>query len=425
MTQAEATTTTRQEATPRGAPWPRRLLVAALVLTYAVLLVAIQSRHHDEIASPDEPAQLDYVLSLPHVPATGDQLREDALHGLSSEGLADGSYSTAGATPPLYYVATAVVARPVAAVTGWSVLSVARWTGVAWLALFVAVAAALGRSVGASGLAAAGAAGFAAASNSLATSAAYLGSDTAGAAVAGLILLTAWRYDGSRRALLLLAGAGALAGLTKLSAATAVAVAVVVLLARTLRRGDDRETALSRGAAVRAALVAVAAFAVPAVAWVVRTHVEAEVPRASLPSLAPYAANGVDWSASYESLLVVWDSPLGHMWAGDLLFDRPNAALTYVMSAFLVLGVLAAAFTFHRTALAGLGWGLAATMCAGPFVLTWLVFLLDSVQQPVEPRFGLGLLAGMVASGAWLLRDRPGSWVLVALAVMSVANLAV
>ena len=126
----------------------RHLLLAGALLAFAVLLVAISSRHHDEFASPDEPAQLDYVLAIPHVPATGDLLSDQALEDLSTNGLADGGYSSAGATPPVYYVVTAVVARPVAAVTGWSVLSVARWTGAVWLALFVAVAAALARALG-------------------------------------------------------------------------------------------------------------------------------------------------------------------------------------------------------------------------------------------------------------------------------------
>ncbi len=404
----------------------RHLLLAGALLAFSVLLVAISSRHHDEFASPDEPAQLDYVLAIPHVPATGDLLSDQALEDLSTNGLADGGYSSAGATPPVYYVVTAVVARPVAAVTGWSVLSVARWTGVVWLALFVAVAAALARALGVPPLAAVAAPAFAAASNSAATSAAYLGSDTAGAVAGGLVLLMAWRYDGTRRALLWLAAACALAALTKLAAATAVVAAMVLLVVRATAKpaADEPAPSLTRRAGLLGAAAAAVAFLVPAVLWVVRTRAEAEIPRNSLPSLAPLVVDHVDWSASVGGLLFAWDSPIGHMWAGNVLFDLPNGALTYVMGALLTIGVLAAALTTHRPALAGLGGGLLLAMVLGPFAVTELVFLLDSVALPVEARFGLGLLAGMTATAAWLLRDRPGSWALTALVVLSVVNLA-
>ena len=63
-------------------------------------------------------------------------------------------------------------------------------------------------------------------------------------------------------------------------------------------------------------------------------------------------------------------------------------------------------------------------MILGPFALAELMFLLDSVTMPIEARFGLGLLAGMTATAAWLLRDRAGCWALAVLVVLSVVNLA-
>ncbi len=62
-------------------------------------------------------------------------------------------------------------------------------------------------------------------------------------------------------------------------------------------------------------------------------------------------------------------------------------------------------------------------MILGPFALEELVFRLDGVALPVEPRYGLGLLAGQVAALAWLLRERATTLGLLLLVAFSALNL--
>ncbi len=414
-------------------PW-RRLLAPAVLVVIAVGVVAVQSRFHHVLTSPGEPAQLDYVLAVPRVPAVGDLLADEAVPaGLTREQVPEGPYSFAGATPPAYYVVTAVVARPVAAVTGWSPLSVARWVGAGWLALFMLVAFALARRMGVPRFAAAAATTVVAASTSLATSAAYLGSDVAGAAAGGLVLLAAWSYDGTRRALLAVAGAAALAGLTKLTAVTAVAAAVVMLLVRAVlvrRSRRDQRTAdegtegrLTLGSAVLGAAVAATAFLVPAVSWVLRTRATAEMDAGALPVFAPYVAQSVDWPLYVEGLFYPWLSPVVSSWVTFAVIDPPELVAIYLLLALFPLAVLGAAFTTERPRLAALGTGLAVTMVVGPFAFLQTNFLLNGLLMPVEPRYGLGLLAGATAAVAWLFRRRGGAWVLVAITAFGVLNL--
>ena len=409
----------------------------ALVVV-AVVLVGIQSRFHHVLTSPGEPAQLDYVLSLPRVPAEGALLSEESVPvGLTREQIADGPYSFAGATPPAYYVATAVVARPVAALTGWTTLSVARWLGAGWLALLMLVAFALARRMGVPRFPAAAATTAVAASTSLATSAAYLGSDVAGAAAGGLVLLAAWTYDGSRRALLFLAGACVLAGLTKLTAVTAVGAAMVMLLARAVLARRSRAAAhdsdaadegarpdtLTVGAALLGAAVAAAGFLVPAVSWLLRTRATAELDAGALPAFAPYVAQSIDWSLYVEGMFYPWLSPVVSSWVTFAVIDAPELTLIYLLLALFPVAVLGAAFTTDRPALAGLGIGLAVAMVAGPFAFLETNFLLNGLLMPVEPRYGLGLLAGATATVAWLFRHRGGGWVLLVITAFSVLNL--
>ena len=403
----------------------RHWLITAGFLVVACLLVGIQSRHHDDLAEPGETAQLDYVLALPHVPATGDRVSPDAQPEAST-GDAAGSelpFSTAGSTPPVYYVVTAVAARPVAAVTGWSVVDVARWTGVLWLWLFLLVTFRLGRLVGASRATAAAAAMFVAASTSLSTLAAYVGPDIAGAAVGGLVLTAAWRHDGSRRALLVLAGVCVLAGLTKLTLATAVAAAALMLVLRPLlsRRGPHR---VSVRPGLLAAVVAVVAFLVPAVGWIVRARVTAHVSAAQLDAYAPYVTDRVDWGAYHDTLLYPWLSPVGSSFATATLTDPTDSVIGLVLLALLSVGTLSAALTFSRPRLAALGAGLILVTVAGPAAYLQTDVLVNGLAMPIEQRHALGLLAGTTACAAWLLRERGGAVALGIACAWALFNLA-
>ena len=401
----------------------RRVATVAGFLAVACLLVGLQSRHHDTLAAPGETAQVDYLIALPHVPATGDEVSPDALPaGASAAALPEGPYSYAGSTPPLYYVATAVVSRPVAAVTGWSVLDVARWCGVLWLGSFLAVTFLLSRLVGASRLAAAAAATFVAASTSLATAAAYVGPDVAGAAVGGLVLIAAWRYDGSRRALLVLGGVCVVAGLTKLTLAVAVMAAALMLLARPLLTRRSRHPA-PFGPALLGATVAGVAFLVPAVGWIVRTRVDAEVSAKTLNVYSPFVVDHVDWGGYADTLLYPWLSPISSMWATGSLTDPTDNVVGLVVLAMLSIGALSAALSFRLPRLAALGVGLVVTTIAGPAIYVELDFLVNGLAMPIEPRHALALLPGTTACAAWLLRDRGGAGALVVACGWSLFNL--
>jgi hypothetical protein len=398
-------------------------VIALGLLVVACVLVGIQSRHHDELAQPGETAQLDYVLALPHVPATGDTVSDSALPpGGSADSLPEGPYSYAGSTPPAYYVATAVVARPMAANTGWSVLDVARWTGVLWMWLFLLTTFRLARLVGASRGTAAGAATFVAASTSLSTFAAYVGPDVAGAAVGGLVLIAAWQYDGTKRALLVLAGACALAGFTKLTLAASVAAAALAIVLRPLLE-RRRAGGLAVGPAVLGAAVAAVAFVLPAGGWILRTRAAAEVSAHTLNVYAPFVADHVDWSAYRDTLLYPWLNPVGPMWASPLLTDPTDAVVGLVLLAMLSIGTLSAALTFGRPRLAALGTGLLVTTLVGPAAYLELDVLLNGLAMPIEPRHALGLLPGTTACACWLLRDRGGAVAMVIACAWALFNL--
>jgi hypothetical protein len=383
----------------------RHALTALAFLVVACVLVGIQARHHDELAAPGETSQLDYVLTLPHVPATGDRVAPETAPGTAE---ADLPFSTSGSTPPAYYVATAVIARPVAAVTGWSPLSVARWTGVLWLWLFLLVTFRLARLVGAPRATAAGVATFVAASTSLSTLAAYVGPDVAGAAAGGLVLVTAWRHDGSRRALLLLAGVCLLAGLTKLTLAAPVAAAALMLVLRPLlTRRSPRP--LQVGPGLLAAVVAVVAFLVPAVGWVLRARATAHVSAATLDAYAGYVTDHVDWGAYHDSVLYPWLNPVGSSFAQATLTDPTDGVIGLVLLALLSLGMLTAALAVQRPRVAALGAGLLVVTIAGPAVFLQTDVWMNNLAMPIEQRHALGLLPGSTACAAWLLRDRGGA----------------
>ena len=136
---------------------------------------------------------------------------------------------------------TAAFARPLAAVSGWSLFSVSRGFGAIWLAGLMMVIYLLAERLGASRLAGAGVAVLVGTGSATITSAATMGPDTATALTSGLVLLAVLSYDGTRRRAGWFLLAVAIAALTKLTAFEAVGAALIYLvvlplLARRARR---------------------------------------------------------------------------------------------------------------------------------------------------------------------------------------------
>ena len=94
-------------------------------------------------------------------------------------------YWTAGGSGPVYYYATAAFARPLAAVSDWSLFSVSRGFGAIWLAGLMMVIYLLAERLGASRLAGVGVAVLVGTGSATITSAATMGPDTATAVASG------------------------------------------------------------------------------------------------------------------------------------------------------------------------------------------------------------------------------------------------
>ncbi len=303
--------------TDDGAPgrrWalPPNLLLALLFLACSVVSVAVLMDKYPYPSPIDEVVHYDFIHDAPHVPVIGEKISQSAMHEwacrtsgpeyvLPLPPCRPGPYdpaafpgagaSTAGGSGPVYYYVTAVFARPVAAVTGWSLFSVARGFGAVWLAALMMVSYLIAERLGASRLAGAGAAILVGTGSSAITSAGTMGPDTTTAVMSGLVMLAVLSYDGTRRRAGWFLVAVALAALTKFTAFEAVGAAVLYLVVLPLlsRRREERESggrAREASPPLRASLLTagagLATFAVVSFLWGLRLNLTAtEEPEAS------------------------------------------------------------------------------------------------------------------------------------------------
>ena len=330
-------------------------------------------------------------------------------------------YSTAGSTPPVYYGITAVIARPVTKLTPWSLWDVSRAVGALWLTGLMVVIYLLARRFRVRPLTAASAAVFTGLSPSVVSSAATMGPDTATAVTTGIVMLAALSYDGSRRRLLYLLAAVALAALTKFTAFAGVGAVVIYLVAGPLlARGERR--GLRSG--LVAAAGAVAVFGAISFAWGLRFQSTSLIDPDEIPINVLLHADTVDWGSIWETLIYVFVSPATGNWQPGFLNDATNSFLVTVMAGVFAASVLVAALALRdRPRISALGIGLVTMAVVSPFVLVALNLYANHLYFLLSPRYGYALLPGIAAVTAWVFRAPAHGRALALLALLSLVNL--
>ena len=430
----------------------------ALLLVVSIAVVGWHMHRYSAISPIDEGVHFDYIVKLPHVPAGGEKLGQEAMRETACRTYGDSvvvelpacgtavfdsvtfpsqGFSTAGTTPPLYYAVTAVAARPVAAVTGLSLWEVARASGAAWLFGLLALSYHLARRVGAPAVGALGAALMVGASSDVASSASAIGPDVAVAVTGGLVLLTAWSYDGSRRRLAWLLGAVTLAGLAKLTGFTAVGAAMVFLLVRAAwtRWGRRPEPEAEEDAALAADVSTVtvpgalavsglmlAVFGAVAYAWQKLYEANVTVDVDTIPMNAATLADAIPWGDLLPGVLYTFLPPIAGNWNASFLESVNNGRLEWTVGAVLTFGVLAGALAGRRT-IAALGLGTLLLAIVGPSLLVLLNFYANGLYFGIPPRYGFALLPAFIALTALMLRSVGAARGLLVLGGLSVLSL--
>ncbi len=444
---------------PSGRPTPTRLfhLVVLLVFLGSSIAAVTTVMHHYPYPSPiDEIVHFDYVRDFPHVPVNGERVSQEGLrewacrtsgpeYVLPLPACRDGHYnpdefpgqgfSTAGSTPPVYYGVTAIVARPVSAVTGWDLFTVARATGALWLAGFMFVAYLLALRLRVPPIAAAAAALLVGLAPNVIASAATIGPDTATALASGLVLLSAMTYDRTRRSTWWFLAAVALAAATKFTAFTAVGAALILLVAYPLleRRGtapkgaEDTAPGHTSPSQLRrpllTSLAGLAVFGVISFLWGLRFQATSQIDPDKIPINVMLHADSVPWRETFEYLLYVFFSPGTNNWQPQFLNDATNAFIITSIAGLSIVAVLAAALALRDDPRgSALGLGLLVMAVVSPFLLVALNLYANHLYFLLPPRYGYALLPGIVAAIAWLLRGIGPSRALALLAVLSVVN---
>jgi hypothetical protein len=439
---------TEPAAAPRQTPaWWLRVLPYAAFLIVSLIVVGPHMHDIPYVSPTDESVHFDYVERMPHVPAAGERLDQPALRAwacrgfppgldfdfpacrsrsFDAENFPGGGFSYAGATPPLYYAVTAVVSRPVAAITGRSLFGTVRWCGALWLAGLMSVAFLIGRRLGASRLSATAGAVLTGTVLDVVTSAATIGPDIASALVSGLVLLAVLSFDGGRRTLLLLLGASALAALTKLTTFTAIGAALVFVLLLPLmgrRPGfpwSGRTISWPRALLTCVAVVVV--FGGLSQAWGASYNSRAVMDPALLPINQMFAVDKLDYGLIWEATLYPFLTTGGDFRPFDML-DGTNGFVEPVAGGLQVLCLLVLATSwrrFPRPSALGIGALLAAII--GPWVLLELNFHVNGLAFTIVPRYGFGMLPVVAAAMAWVCRGPGPSRALAVIAVLSVVN---
>jgi hypothetical protein len=425
-----------------------RLVPHVLFLVVAIVLVGFHMTKFGTVSVIDENAHYDYINRFPDVPNSGDKMTQESLRVTSCRhypadfvfpfpkcgatpydpnAYPGGGFSTAVSTPPAYYWATAIVAHPLSAISGRDLFTAARLVGGLWLALLMSTCFLLARSLRASRLAGIGAALLIGSSSDIVSSAATLGPDVFTAAVSGLVLLAALRYDRTRRGLLLLTGAVALAALTKLTAFTAVGLAMVFLVLHPLLvpKEERRRQPLGRvlGRAFGVSALQLGVFSLLSWLWLQRPPAASAAAAGNGPSAELFAAVKIPWAELKGSLPYTFLTPNVGNFNAPFFEGIANAHLETVCVGILVIGMLAAAFAFRSAPrVSALGIGLVLLALTGPTILVLLNYYVNHIYFPLPARYGDGLLPAFAAVAAWMLRARPASRALALLGVLSVLS---
>jgi hypothetical protein len=410
----------------------------------AIVLVGFHMTKFGYVSVIDENAHYDYINTFPDAPNNGDKLSQESLRVTScrhyppdfvfpfpkcgaktydANAYPGGGFSTAVSTPPAYYWATALVAHPLSAVTGRDLFTAARLVGGLWLALLMSTCFLLARSLRASRLAGVGAALLVGSSSDIVSSAATLGPDVFTAAVSGLVLLAALRYDRSRRALLLLTGAVALAALTKLTAFTAVGLAMVYLVLHPLLAPKEERRLLPVGRALGVSALQMGVFSLLSWLWLQRPSAASAAAAGNGPSTELFNAVKIPWAELKGSLPYTFLTPNVGNFNAPFLEGVANAHVETVCVGILVIAMFAAAFALRSAPrVSALGIGLVLLALTGPVILLLLNFYVNHIYFPLPARYGDGLLPAFAAVAAWMLRARPASRALALIGALSVLS---
>ena len=421
-------------------------LLAILFLVCSVVSVGIVMDKYPYPSPIDEVVHYDFIHDSPHVPVIGEKISQSAMHEWACRtsgpeyvlplppckpgpydpaSFPGAGYSTAGGSGPVYYYVTAAFARPLAAVSGWSLFSVARGFGAIWLAGLMMVIYLLAERLGASRLAGAGVAVLVGTGSATITSAATMGPDTATALASGLVLLSALSYDGTRRRAGWFLLAVAIAALTKLTAFEAVGAALIYLVALPLlaRRGDEDGDAPPLRASLLTAAAGLGTFLVVSLLWGLRLSLTATEGPEVNPLYNLLHADTIDWGGISETLVYVFFSPGTGNWQPAFFTDGTNNFVAAVTAGLLSVGLLAAALALRSAPrVSALGIGLLVLTLLGPFLLVALNFYGNHLYYMLSPRHGYGLLPGLAACAAVLARGPGPSRALALLAVLSMVN---
>jgi hypothetical protein len=253
-------------------------------------------------------------------------------------------------------------------------------------------------------------------------SAATMGPDTATAVTSGLVMLAGLAYDGSRRRLLLLLGAVAMAAFTKFTAFAGVGAVVIFLVLRPLLARGARQRRLGPGLLGAAGSLAV--FGVISLAWGWRFQHTSLVDPDLIPINVMLHADHLDWGAIWEPMLYMFMSPGTGNWQPFFLNDSTNVFVVTVTYGVFAACILVAALALRdRPRISALGIGLVVMAVVSPFVLVALNFYANHLYFQLSPRYGYALLPGIAAVTAWAFRARAHGRALMLLALLSLVNL--
>lgn len=434
----------RRADQPVPVPLWQRVAPYLLFLAVAIGVVAFHLDKFPYVSPIDEGVHYDYIENLPHVPSGGEKMDQDALRETACRTYGPDypqalppcgttpydpntfpsqGFSTAGTTPPVYYAVTGVVARPLATFTSWSVWEISRGLGALWLAGLMSVCFLLARRLGAPRFAAVGTSLLVGTSTDVVSSAATIGPDVATAMGGGLVVLAAVAYDGSRRSSLLVLGSVLLASLMKFTAFTAVGAAIIlVLLVAWGHRHDDDRPGIGKVVVLAGGMFAV--FGLSSFLWGLRYQATNIIDVDTIPMNLVFLSEEIRWADINATLYYTFVTPITGNWNALFLDNFTNGRLEGVVVGVLVLGVLAAAFTWGRDwVVSGLGWGVVVLALLGPLMLTLLNFYANGLFFGIPPRYGFALLPAYAAAAAWTLRGAGASRAIFVVGALSVLSL--
>ena len=394
----------------------RRHALPLVILWVTALVIGGATMANNRLLSPiDEAAHLDYVLSMPaRVPPAGDPMSQETLEiyacrggnvaeVLPARGAAyyepgaypwDG-YGLAGTHPPVYYLVTAGVGAVVRAIGPLDTLDSFRAVGLLWFGAALTATYALSIRLGARRSTAVGVALLVAATGETVTSAATIGPDVAAWFAGGLVLLAAVHHRGRRADTAILLAACLFAASVKLTCLLAVGAAMIFLVVRRplgvrAPGGYWREWATASAAGL--------VFVVPSLAWMTYAASLATKAAEEIPQSAAFVLDGDLPLGAVAAQVTAFLSPIFYGYVADFMTGSLELRTGAFSSMVILLGTLTAVVAGRaRPVLCALGIGVAVLTIVGGPLMTVANYLTSESFFPMNPRYGMPLVAGMAA----------------------------